>query len=105
MEKSILMLIYGQVTSQPVIYVRETEASTGFRITEQGDLRITGNVLQNTIEGSMTATCTLTIWQSEMYCKRNGDWKIGQVFVKNNNMWKTPTSVYKKLNNNWKRVY
>lgn len=98
------MIMYGQVTSQPLTYIRETE-SADIRITEGGDTRITNDVLRNVIEGNIQANPTLIAWLPEMYCKVTGGWQVAAPYVKYSGTWQQPTRVYKKLSGTWKRVY
>jgi hypothetical protein len=99
------MLIYGQVTSQPVTYVRELESGTDIRITESDDVRITNDVLRNTIEGSLVANATYIPWRQEIYTKQLGSWIKSDPYVKYAGTWQQPTRIYKKISGDWKRIY
>lgn len=99
------MIQYGQVTSQPLTFIRELETGTDIRITESGDTRITDDVYLNRVEGSMTATATFIPWFAEQYVKRNDVWFQIETYAKSSGTWQQPIRIYKKISGNWKRVY
>lgn len=75
------------------------------RITESGDIRITENISENNATGSLVASETFIPFNSELYVKYLTNWKIGSPSVKNNNVWVTPISIYRYMNDAWKRIY
>lgn len=94
---------YGQVTSAAVTYERITEGSDT-RITESGDIRITNDVFPNIITSSLTAIPTLSSPFREMYYNVLGAWKVCIPYVKHNNIWKQPISIYVKQSGIWIRT-
>ena len=99
------LLIHGaKFESVLVPFERLTEAGD-FRVTESGDTRITENISENNATGSLVATDTYIPFNSELFVKYLTNWKIGSPSVKTNNNWVTPISIYRYMNNAWKRIY
>ena len=78
--------------------------SGDIRITESGDTRVTNVVTVNVSDSSLVVLGTRVAFDSELYVKYSGNWKIAEVSVKNNNVWVTPISTYRYMNNRWKRI-
>jgi hypothetical protein len=55
---------------------------------------------------SLTAsgTLTATAFDSTMYVRDLGTWKVSVPYVKDNNIWKRPLAIYKNQSGLWKRV-
>jgi hypothetical protein len=99
------LLIHGaKFESILVPFERITEAGD-FRVTESGDTRITENISENGAEGSLFATDTYIPFNSELFIKYLTNWKIGTPYINNNNVWVTPISIYRYMDDAWKRVY
>lgn len=105
MEESILMTLhYGQVDQNPQNLIRETEAED-IRITEQGDTRITNELILNQVTSTLSATASLIGFNSQAYVKDGGAWEdLLNVYVKRNGSWVIPDKIYVNENGNWKRV-
>lgn len=84
-------------------YERVTE-SGDFRITEGGDDRVTELGLVNSVICTLIITPTYTPFNSELYVKYSGNWKIATPNVKYQNEWVTPIRTYRYMNNRWKRI-
>lgn len=96
---------YGEFKSYAATdLIRDLETGTDIRITEAGDTRITGTVVVNIAESSMTAKGTKSGFLNIMYIKYLGAWKNSQPYVKHLGSWKEPTEIYKKVGTTWTRV-
>lgn len=95
---------FVSVVSGQAIFTRITE-NEDYRITEDGNNRITNAVPTNEIIGSIVAYDDYTPFSSTAYYKTGGVWKQTDVYVKNNGNWTAPLAVYKKISGNWKRIY
>lgn len=95
---------YVTVVSGQATFTRITE-NEDFRITQDGNNRITNIVPTNEIVGSMVANDTYIPFSSTAYYKTGGNWQTSDVYVKHNGNWNPPTAVYKKISGNWKRIY
>lgn len=97
------LILYGQVQTSLQSLPRITEGSDS-RITESGDRRITDDIVLNTTFSSIIASSLVIPFQSTLYLKYNGTWKVSNVYIKYNDNWIFPISIHKKDNNIWKRV-
>jgi hypothetical protein len=84
--------------------IRLTE-SGDTRITEDGDTRITFGVNPNIVYGTLVALGTEIEFSAIAYIKERGAWRTFDPYVKFNDLWDEPQAIYKKIGNNWKRVY
>ena len=99
------LLIHGaKFESILVPFERLTEAGD-FRVTESGDTRITENISENGATGSLVATDTYIPFNSELFVKYLTNWKIGSPSVNKEGVWVTPISIYRFMNDAWKRIY
>ena len=98
--------MYGQVQSGLVASLnRELENATDLRITESGDFRITNLANFNLSQGILSATGFVVGFEENAYVKFNGLWRTMIPYVKHEDSWKEPASMYKKVGTNWVRVY
>lgn len=95
---------YVTVVSGQTTFTRITE-NEDYRITEDGNSRITNVIPTNEIVGSMVAYDTYIPFSSTAYYKTGGNWQTTDVYVKHNDNWNPPTAVYKKISGNWKRIH
>jgi len=84
--------------------IRLTE-SGDTRITEDGDTRITFGANPNIVYGTLVALGTEIEFSAIAYIKERGAWRTFDPYVKFNDLWDEPQAIYKKIGNNWKRVY
>jgi hypothetical protein len=75
------------------------------RITEDGDTRITFGANPNFVYGTLVALGTEIEFSAIAYIKERGAWRTFDPYVKFNDIWDEPQAIYKKIGNNWKRVY
>lgn len=100
------LILYGQVESYVASdLIRDLENGTDIRITEAGDTRVTGDVTLNTIESFLTAKGVIIGFLNNTYVNVGGAWKNATPYVKHNETWKEPASIYIKQTGNWVRVY
>jgi len=92
------------VTSGVTSYVRITEAED-YRITENGDSRVTNDVSVNLVDSTLIASGDLIPFSSIAYYKTGGVWKVTDVDAKSNGDWDALQAVYKKISGSWKRIY
>lgn len=95
---------FVSVVSGQAIFTRITE-NEDYRITEDGNNRITNIIPTNEIVGSLVAYDDYTPFSSTAYYKTGGVWQETDVYVKNNGNWTAPLAVYKKISGSWKRIY
>jgi hypothetical protein len=101
-----MTIIYGQVQSGYIDSLnRELENATDLRITESGDFRITNLANFNLSQGILSATGFVVGFEENAYVKFNGLWRTMIPYVKHEDSWKEPASMYKKVGTNWVRVY
>jgi hypothetical protein len=92
------------VTSGNTEFTRVLE-NEDYRITENGNSRITNDLSTNTITSSLVANDTYIPFNSVAYYKTGGIWKVANVDAKYLGNWDALQSVYKKISGNWKRIY
>lgn len=80
-------------------------SSGDIRVTEDGNTRITEPLVYNQAEGAMVGASDKTQFNAVAYVKQSGVWKRMIPNVKDSSIWKTPSKMYKKINENWKRIY
>ena len=59
----------------------------------------------NVVTASIVVLGVEIEFSATAYIKENGVWKEFDPYVKFNDIWDEPEAVYKKIGNNWKRVY
>ena len=82
-----------------------TTASGDVRVTEDGNTRITGPLIYNQAEGTMVGASDKTQFNAVAYVKQAGVWKRMIPNAKHEGVWKEAMKMYKKINENWKRIY
>lgn len=82
-----------------------TTASGDVRVTEDGNTRITGPLIYNQAEGTMVGASDKTQFNAVSYVKQAGVWKRMIPNAKHEGVWKEAMKMYKKINENWKRIY
>lgn len=97
------LIASGKFESVFVPIVRITEAGDT-RITESGDTRNTEDANENAAYSNIVVAGTKIQFDSELYVKHSGSWKIGSPSVKYNNEWVVPIRTYRYMNNRWKRI-
>lgn len=95
---------YVSVEAGQVEFLRILE-NDDYRVTEDGNNRITNDVATNEIVSSMVVSGLLIPFTSEAYIRQNGVWKLADIDAKNNGNWNALQAVYKKISGNWKRIY
>ena len=85
-------------------FTRATETGDR-RVTEDGSVRVTGDVPFNTGEGMIISFGDLIQFNSEPYVKIETDWKRFLPYVKYEDNWQVPERIYKNINGNWKRIF
>lgn len=75
------------------------------RVTEDGNIRITGPLVYNEAEGTLVGISDFTKFNSLAYVKKDGVWYRMTPNAKHEGAWKVPTRSYKNINGNWKRIY
>jgi hypothetical protein len=97
---------YGQVQSYfDTELIRELENGTDIRITEAGDIRVTGDTGVNISIGTLSATGSVLGFVNNAYVKYSGIWRTTDPYVKHNGSWKIPSAIYVKQSGSWRRVY
>ena len=86
-----------------VAFERNTEAGDT-RITEAGDIRITENSSENSAIGSIVSIANRIPFNSELYVKYLSNFKIATPYIRHNDSWIVPISIYRYSNNAWKRI-
>lgn len=86
-----------------IAFERNTE-SGDTRVTESGDTRITENTSENSASGSFVAVGNKIPFNSELYIKYLSNFKIATPYIRHNNSWVVPISIYRYSNNAWKRI-
>jgi len=87
-----------------VEFTRVTESGDR-RVLENGDVRITDEVLSNSAEGVIVVFSDRIAFSAEPYVKVLSDWKAFTPYVKYEDNWTIPDKIYKHTNGNWKRIY
>lgn len=87
-----------------VEFTRVTEAGDR-RVLENGDVRVTDEVVSNSGEGVLITFSDRIAFSAEPYVKVLTDWKSFTPYVKHEDNWKVPDKMYKHVNGNWKRIY
>jgi len=85
-------------------FTRITESGDR-RVLENGDVRITDDVVSNSAEGVLVVFSDRIAFSAEPYVKILTDWKAFTPYVKHEDNWKVPDKMYKHANGNWKRIY
>ncbi len=75
------------------------------RVTEDGNIRVTFPVIFNESEATLTASSEKTQFNGLAYVKQNGIWKRMTPNAKHLGVWKEAQKMYKKISENWKRIY
>lgn len=75
------------------------------RVTEDGNIRVTFPLVYNEAEATLTASSEKTQFNALAYVKQNGVWKRMVPNVKHSNIWQEAHRMYKKISDNWKRIY
>lgn len=76
-----------------------------YRVTEDGNNRITNEIAVNVVDSTLVAEATQIPFSSVAYYKQNGVWKVADVDAKNSGNWDALQAVYKKISGSWKRIY
>lgn len=84
--------------------IRVTQAGDT-RITEDGNVRLTHELVYNQAENTMVATGLFTKFFSIAYIKISGVWRQVAPSANYKGVWKIPSRIYKNINENWKRIY
>jgi hypothetical protein len=87
-----------------VDFTRITESGDR-RVLENGDVRITDDVVSNSAEGVLIVFSDRIAFSAEPYVKVLTDWKAFTPYVKYEDNWTVPDKMYKHVNGNWKRIY
>lgn len=96
---------YGQITSSLETYTRITEAGDT-RVTEDGlDTRITNDISNSLMVGSIVAEAIKIPFTSTLNIKYSGNWVPAYVSVKYNGNWVLPEKIYRKQNGVWIRIF
>lgn len=108
----------GVGSSSVLVIKRKSAVFTGFnseatrttnlgdvRVTEDGNIRVTFPVIYNEAEATLTASSEKTQFNALAYVKQNGVWKRMVPNVKHSNIWQEAHRMYKKISDNWKRIY
>lgn len=93
----------GQVIAGVLEFTRITE-NGDTRITEIGDTRITEPTTYNLIITTLLAEATKIPFNSVIYAKYNGEWKVATCYVKYGGNWVEPDTSYRYPTDGWKRV-
>lgn len=88
--------------SEEAIRVTETGDT---RVTEDGNIRITAPLVYNQAEGTLVGASDKTQFNTVAYVKQSGVWKRMIPNAKHEGVWKEAMKMYKKINENWKRIY
>jgi hypothetical protein len=97
-------LIHGaKFESVLIAFERNTEAGD-IRITEAGDTRVTENTSENSASASIISVGTSIPFNSELFIKYLSNFKIATPYIYYNNSWVVPVSIYRYMNNGWKRI-
>lgn len=97
------MIENGKFESVFVAFERLTESGDN-RITESGDIRITENSSENSAAATSVAFPTKIPFNSELYIKYLSNFKIATPYIRHNDSWVVPISIYRYSNNAWKRI-
>jgi hypothetical protein len=74
------------------------------RIAENGDIRIASNVTQNSGVSSLVALPLYTAFDSTVYVKVLGEWKVSIPYANVGNEWVIPEKAYQRISGRWKRI-
>ncbi len=80
-------------------------SSGDVRVTEDGNTRATNPLIYNQAEGTLVGASDKTQFNAEAYVKQSGVWKRMIPNAKHEGVWKEAMKMYKKINENWKRIY
>lgn len=97
------MIQNGKFESVFVTFERLTE-SGDTRITESGDIRITEDTNENSAASTLVVIGTRIPFNSELYIKYLSNFKIATPYIRHNDSWVVPISIYRYSNNAWKRI-
>lgn len=86
-----------------IAFERNTE-SGDIRITEAGDTRVTESTSENSAAASLISVGTAIPFNSELYIKYLSNFKIATPYIRHNDSWVVPISIYRYSNNAWKRI-
>jgi hypothetical protein len=99
-----MAILNAKFESILVPFERLTEAGDT-RVTESGDIRITESISENNAVGSLVVNGNRIPFNSELFVKYLTNWKIGSPSVNKEGVWVTPISIYRFMNDAWKRIY
>jgi hypothetical protein len=86
-----------------VAFERLTE-SGDTRITESSDTRITEDTSENSAVATLISIGNKIPFNSELYVKYLSNFKIATPYIRHNDSWIVPISIYRYSNNAWKRI-
>lgn len=116
--KAASLSLAGSGSLSTLVLKRKNAIFTGFnseatrttnlgdtRVTEDGNVRVTFPLVYNEAESTLVASGDKTQFNALAYVKQNGIWKRMTPNAKHSGIWQEAQRMYKKISDNWKRIY